>query len=246
MILATKYAKNVITSANPIWYRRNKSSWATLTYAAPHTVFPQCNDQEDWDHVVCEYISKIQILKPEKLAKNGVMQEIHHVLCYGSWKTTIIKTLWYIFNIQAIKQFDLQSLAGTFSTDKGRLIFKLGTPWSLIFSENLCLASHPLSCGNHWVGRLQFQCYTQAGHWKSGTPDTQLKLLDQIIDGLHIFLTYWDKAAKTDYPLVSEIKASFLSHCFFSPWLYFQIKCFYMCFDVIFNLFVETLLQMFR
>lgn len=131
MILATKYAKNVITSANPIWYRRNKSSWATLTYAAPHTVFPQCNDQEDWDHVVCEYISKIQILKPEKLAKNGVMQEIHHVLCYGSWKTTIIKTLWYIFNIQAIKQFDLQSLAGTFSTDKGRLIFKLGTPWSL-------------------------------------------------------------------------------------------------------------------
>lgn len=116
----------------------------------------------------------------------------------------------------------------------------------LIFSENLCLASHPLSCGNHWVGRLQFQCYTQAGHWKSGTPDTQLKLLDQIIDGLRIFLTYWDKAAKTDYPLVSEIKASFLSHCFFSPWLYFQIKCFYMCFDVIFNLFVETLLQMFR
>lgn len=200
-----------------------------------------------WDHVVCEYISKIQILKPEKLAEKwSYARNPSCIVLYGSWKKIIIKTLGYILNIQAIKQFDLQSLAGTFSTDKGRLIFKLGTPWSLdLFWKSLPCFS-PIVMWNHWVGRLQFQCYIQAGHWKSGTPDTQLKLLDQIIDGLHIFLTYWDKAAETDYPLVSEIKASFLSHCFFSPWLYFQIKCFYMCFDVIFNLFVETLLQMFR
>lgn len=104
--------------------------------------FPQHKDPEEWDHVVNERISKLQILKPEKLRKNEVMQEIFHTSAMVPGNKFTENPLITIF--RPLNTLSCRILLQFLMKSKGDLYSTWEHQSPLIFSENPSLASHPL------------------------------------------------------------------------------------------------------
>lgn len=136
-----------------------------------------------WDHVVNEHISKLQILKPEKLRKNEVMQEMFHASAMVPGNKSIENPMISVFK-------PLKTLSCGIS-----LWFLIKSKRDLYSSwehhSHLIFFWKSQSCFSPTVIlkiiEQQDNYSLNAIAWKSGTPDAELKLFNQILGDLHIF-----------------------------------------------------------